>query len=266
MKKVYNSNGNYYKIYNKDCLIQMKKIKDKSIDLILCDLPYGTTACSWDTVIPFKKLWKQYKRIIKDNGAIVLFGSEPFSSYLRMSNLKWYKYDWVWEKHKPSNFALARKQPMKYHENICVFYNKQANYYPQMIKRDSERVKQGQKNNNKHTSVNKGELNSLKTIQDDFFKYNTDLKLPSTVLNFNGVQSNSRDKTIHPTQKPVALLEYLIKTYTNENETVLDNTMGSGSTGVACINTKRNFIGIELEKKYYKIAKKRLEENTISLF
>ena len=266
MKKVYNSNGNYYKIYNKDCLIQMKKIKDKSIDLILCDLPYGTSACAWDTVIPFKKLWKQYKRIIKDTGVIALFGVEPFSSYLRMSNMEMYKYDWIWEKSKGANFLNLKYQPNKIHELISVFSKSASsfstkgnmNYYPQMEKGKPYVSKCGQ-GTGKERDVSETANIRSKLVKTENINFGT--RYPKSIIKFD----SDIDK-YHPTQKPVKLLEYLIKTYSNENDLVLDNTMGSGSTGVACINLKRNFIGMELEKKYYKIAKKRLEENIISLF
>ena len=239
-----------------DCLEKMKDIPDKSIDMILCDLPYGTTACKWDVIIPFEPLWEQYERIIKDNGAIVLFGSEPFSSKLRTSNLKMYKYDWVWEKTTPSNITLANKQPLKYHEIISVFYKKQPTYNKQMIKRDKNGIKRLKNKNNpirfSGTDING---NKGKKGQYDINKYDEEYKNPSSILKFK-VERNR----LHPTQKPVALLEYLIKTYTNENETVLDNCMGSGSTGVACVNTNRNFIGIELDEKYFNIAKERIEK------
>ena len=230
-----------------DCLEVMKEIPDESIDMILCDLPYGTTACKWDTVIPFEPLWKQYKRIIKDDGIIILFGSEPFSSKLRMSNLKMYKYDLVWKKSRPSNFQLAKKQPMKYHENIIVFYNKQPKYNPIMIEAGIK---------NKKISKNNKTTNNI-TGNDINFVSNTSTKrYPKSILEFNSV-CNSHNR-YHSTQKPIELLEYLIKTYSNEGETILDNCMGSGSTGVACINTNRNFIGIELDENYYKIACERI--------
>lgn len=228
-----------------DCLEKMKDIPDKSIDMILCDLPYGTTACKWDTIIPFEPLWVQYKRIIKDRGAIVLFGSEPFSSYLRMSNIKQFKYDWIWDKVRPSGFQIAKYNPMKRHEIISVFQDG-SNWYPQKEKR------------NKPV---KGRVYS--SSDSSPLKYNDgvirvyDEKNPQSIIVFS---KQSDGKYIHPTQKPVALLEYLIKTYTLEGETVLDNCMGSGSTGVACLNTKRNFIGIEKDDKYFEIAKKRIEE------
>ena len=231
-----------------DCLEKMKGIPDKSIDMILCDLPYGTTACKWDVVIPFEPLWEQYKRIIKDNGAIVLFGSEPFSSYLRMSNIKWYKYDWVWVKEQGTGNLNANKMPLKKHENILVFYKKLPIYNPQMVKGDAYEIKR-----NKNTN----EIFGKTGTQDGYVTKNKGERYPTSILNFNRELRNR----LHPTQKPVALLEYLIKTYTLEGETVLDNTMGSGSTGVACINTKRNFIGIEKDDKYFEIAKKRIEEH-----
>ena len=243
-----------------DCLELMNSIPDGSIDMILCDLPYGTTACKWDNVIPFEPLWEQYNRIIKDNGAICLFGSEPFSSALRMSNIKNFKYDWIWEKHKPSNFALAKKQPMKYHETISVFYKKQCMYNPQMINRIDRRVEVGQKNNEIGMTINLGELNSLKSVEHDYRNYNANFKLPSSIIKIPAVVSTSKEKQPHPTQKPVELLEYLIKTYTNEGEIVLDNCMGSGSTCVACVNTNRHYIGFELDPQYYDIACKRLDE------
>ena len=243
-----------------DCLELMKSIPDGSIDMILCDLPYGTTDCKWDSVIPFEPLWEQYNRIIKDNGAICLFGSEPFSSKLRMSNITKYRYDWIWEKHKPSNFALAKKQPMKYYETISVFYKKQCMYNPQMINRISRRVEVGQKNNEIGMTKNLGELNSLKSVEHDYRNYNANFKLPSSIIKIPAVVSTSKEKQPHPTQKPVALLEYLIRTYTNEGEIVLDNCMGSGSTCVACINTNRHYIGFEKEPKYFDIACKRLND------
>jgi len=228
-----------------DCLEIMKDIPDKSIDMILCDLPYGTTACKWDVIIPFDKLWEQYNRIIKDNGAIVLFGSEPFSSQLRMSNLKMYKYDWVWNKKKAGNIFLAKYQPMKIHENIMIFGKMKTAYFPIMVERD--KIK---KSKNYGTGETMG---GDRKKEEKVYIY--DKKNPISILEFSNASQKGK---VHPTQKPVALLEYLIKTYTNENETVLDNCMGSGSTGVACINTNRNFIGIELDETYFNIAKERI--------
>ena len=233
-------------LYNGDCLDVMKDIKDKSIDMILCDLPYGTTKCKWDTVIPFEPLWQQYERIIKDNGAIVLFGSQPFTSALIMSNPKRFKHDWIWHKSRSGSAITAKYRPLKLHEDILVFCKKSPNYNPQMIEGKPYYRKSS---NNKKNEHGFGVNASMETIN-----YGT--RYPITIQYFK--QNWSKQQQLHPTQKPVALMEYLIKTYTNENDTVLDNCMGSGSTGVACKNTNRNFIGIELDEKYYNIAKERL--------
>lgn len=236
-----------------DCLVRMAEIADGSVDMILADLPYGTTACKWDNVIPFEPLWKHYWRVLKPNGAVVLFGSEPFSSHLRMSQIKHYKYDWVWFKNRGSNFAAVKYQPMKEHEIVSVFGKGKTNYYPQMQARSENGRKMVKANitfkpkidtvygNANSKGGQKGHLNLLQ-------------RFPSSVQKFNCQVG------YHPTQKPVALLEYLIKTYTLEGETVLDNTMGSGSTGVACVNTGRSFIGIEQDDKYFAIAQKRITE------
>ena len=233
-----------------DCLEVMPTLPDKSIDMILCDLPYGTTACKWDTVIPFEHLWEQYKRLIKDNGAIVLTASQPFTTTLIASNMKMFKYCWVWEKHAPTNFATANRMPMKYHEDIPVFYGKQTTYNKQMIPRTGSG---GKRTKYKTTRTNSDHI----TVKKTDVKYDENLKNPSTVLRFNGAYKNT---ILHPTQKPVALMEYLIKTYTNEGETVLDFTMGSGTTGVAAKNLGRHFIGIEKDPTYFEIAKKRIEQ------
>lgn len=226
-----------------DCLELMKDISDSSIDLILCDLPYGTTACKWDVVIPFEPLWEQYNRIIKDNGAILLFGNEPFSSKLRLSNLDNYKYDWIWDKVKPNGHLVAKYRPMQKTENISVFGNGKLNYCPIMVDRDKPKKSKEYS----RTEIMGGISNSTEKIINK--------KYPQNIL----VCSNASQKNkLHPTQKPVELLEYLIKTYTNENDLVLDNCMGSGSTGVACVNTNRNFIGIELDENYFNIAKERI--------
>jgi site-specific DNA-methyltransferase (adenine-specific) len=226
-----------------DCLEKMKDIPDKSVDMVLCDLPYGTTACKWDVVIPFEPLWEQYNRIIKERGTIALFGVEPFSSYLRISNIKNYKYDWVWNKITAKGHLVAKKRPMQQSENICIFGG--LNYYPQMVERPKDKIQISYEC--KRTEIMGG---SSKKMEPKIY----DTWYPKTILTFK------TERGLHPTQKPVALLEYLIKTYTLEGETVLDNTMGSGSTGVACLNTKRNFIGIEKDDKYFEIAKKRIEE------
>ena len=228
-----------------DCLEKMKDIPDKSVDMILADLPYGTTACKWDTIIPFEPLWEQYNRIIKDNGAIVLFGSQPFTSTLVMSNPKMFKYEAIWYKDRPTGLFTAKVQPMKYHENILFFGKNKLNYKPEMW--------EGAKNHN-----NLGKNKSKSSHYNSKFSIpKTDgLKYPKSVI-----YCQREHPPVHPTQKPVALLEYLIKTYTNENDLVLDNCMGSGSTGVACKNTGRKFIGIELDPEYFKIAEKRINEN-----
>ena len=234
------------KIYNEDCLEGMKRIPDKSVDMILCDLPYGTTACKWDTIIPFEPLWEQYERVIKDNGAIVLTSSQPFTSALVMSNPKMFKYSWVWDKKNPTNFVMSKKQPLKYHEDVCVFYKKQCNYYP---------IKWKGKPNHSGGSAkfNTTEIYSapVKNIPRDV----SGLKYPRSILEFPKHASQSK---LHPTQKPVALFEYLIRTYTNEGETILDNCMGSGTTAIACLNTNRNFIGFELDETYHTVANERI--------
>ena len=229
-----------------DCLELMKSIPDGSVDLILTDPPYGTTQCKWDSVIPFDLMWEQLKRVIKPNGAILLFGSEPFSSALRMSNIKQYKYDWVWDKKIPSGMCNAKIMPMKQSENISVFINGKNFYYPQMVQRDNP-IKSGGMTG----SLSAG-AKGLKKIETKVYTE----KYPTTHLVFDKIRKGS----LHPTQKPVALLEYLIKTYTQENETVLDFTMGSGSTGVACVNSNRNFIGIELDENYFNIAESRINQ------
>ena len=233
-----------YELWQGDCLELMSNIPEKSVDMILCDLPYGTTKCKWDVIIPFEQLWEQYKRIIKDNGAIVLFGSEPFSSHLRLSNLEMYKYDWVWDKVKPNGHLVAKFRPMQRTENISVFGSNKINYYPIMTERDKpKRSKEYSR-----TEIMGGETTDTK---GKILKQ----KYPQNVL----VYSNASQKNkLHPTQKSVDLLEYLIKTYTSEGEIVLDNCMGSGSTGVAALNLHRKFIGIELDENYFNIAKSRM--------
>lgn len=235
-------------LYNGDCLELMKNIPDGSVDLVLTDPPYGTTACKWDSVIPFEPMWEQLNRIIKPNGAICLFGSEPFSSALRMSNIKNFKYDWIWDKKIPSGMSYARFQPMRQTENISVFCNGKTVYNPQMVKRDKPIKKGG----NKYSPS--APIQACKEGKD--FKKTYEYKNPTNLIVFDKIRKGS----LHPTQKPIALLEYLIKTYTNEGETVLDFTMGSGSTGVACVNINRRFIGIELDKGYFDIAEKRINE------
>lgn len=244
------------KIYLGNCLELMPQIETESIDMILCDLPYGTTACKWDIIIPFEPLWEQYERIIKPNGAIVLTASQPFTSALVMSNPKMFKYEWIWEKHTGSNFAQLKRMPFKQHENILVFgkagWN---NYNPQMqpksestkdrLKYDISGMIKGKATANKHS---RGYSDEMRTSEDRY---------PSSVQKFN------RQTGLHPTQKPVPLFEYLIRTYTNEGEIVLDNCIGSGTTAIACKQTGRNFIGIEMEQEYFDIATKRLNETLL---
>jgi site-specific DNA-methyltransferase (adenine-specific) len=223
----------------------MDDIDDKSIDMILCDLPYGTTACKWDTVIPFEPLWNHYKRIIKDNGAIVLTANQPFTTSLINSNNKYFRYTLVWNKKFAGNFANANRQFMKTHEDIIIFYRKQPTYNPQKIKRETP-IKTG-KIVNPEFMVDKNFHQTIKTY---------DYKFPVSILDF----PREIGRTIHPTQKPVALFEYLIKTYTNEGDLVLDNCAGSGTTGIACINTNRDYILIEKEQKYYDMINERINK------
>ena len=241
------------KLINDDCLKAMQDIPDQSIDLVLTDPPYGTTACKWDSIIPFEPMWKQLKRIIKDNSAIIFTASQPFTSALVMSNTEMFKYEWIWQKAVGSNFATLKYQPMKEHENILVFSKKTHKYFPIKEKRKgsgSARMNYG------HNGSITGEANGTQKFEGwEVGKYDKELRNPSSVQYFNNREST---RGLHPTQKPVALLEYLIKTYTNEGDTVLDFTMGSGSTGVACKNINRNFIGIELDENYYKIATERI--------
>jgi len=236
-------------IHQGDCLVLMKDIPDKSVNLILCDLPYGTTACKWDTIIPFEPLWEQYKRIIKDNGAIVLTASQPFTSALVMSNIKMFKYEWVWNKKLAGNGILAKIQPLKIHENIVVFSRGKVRYNPQMTKGI---FRKKMTSNPKVSEINNGDGNkrAKETKNDNYY--------PKTILDFS--MAGHRKGRFHPTQKPVALFEYLIKTYTEEGYLVLDNCIGSGTTAIACINTKRNFIGIELRQDFVDICNKRIME------
>jgi len=264
-----------------DCLELMKDIEDKSVDMILCDLPYGTTQNKWDSIIdlnklwnhygriiknkgvivltaqtPFDKLWEQYKRIIKDNGAIVLTASQPFTSALIMSNIKMFKYEWIWQKNTTSGFALAKKQPMRNHENILIFYKKQPVYnYIKELRDLSEKSKTRMEyefNSTKGKNQLQNGITRVKVISEDkYFCY------PKSVQKINNIVNNNKQRK-HPTQKPVALFEYLIKTYTNEGDLVLDNCVGSGTTNIACLNTNRRCIGIEKEEKYVKIARERI--------
>jgi site-specific DNA-methyltransferase (adenine-specific) len=239
-----------------DCLELMKDIPDGSVDAIITDPPYGTTACKWDSVIPFEPMWERINKLIKPNGAIVLFGSEPFSSALRMSNIKNYKYDWIWEKDKGANFATSRKQPLKKHEIISVFYKKQPYYDYKGKELDKPLTRVLTKSKGGAIDLNGEKYNILDNGERKLTTYTHETK-KSLIYCKRDSQYNG---SFHPTQKPVALMEYLIKTYTHEGETVLDFTMGSGSTGVACKNLNRDFIGIELNETYFNIAKERIEK------
>lgn len=233
-----------------DCLELMKEIPDGSVDMVLCDLPYGTTACEWDVCIPFVPLWRHYKRICKKNAAIVLFGDEPFTSMLLMSNCKMYRHKWVWDKGRGSNFQNAKVAPMKCTEDILVFYRLSPTYNPQFWYSSPYETKASARRN-PIAGLDGGRLSNFcsATKSEDGKRY------PLNLIRYN------RDGCrVHPTQKPVALLEYLIRTYSNEGETVLDNCMGSGSTGVACVQTGRSFIGMELDPGYFETAKRRIEE------
>lgn len=244
-------------LYNDDCLQVMQKLIDNGVkvDAIITDPPYGTTNCKWDSVIPFEPMWNCLHKLIKENGAIVLFGSEPFSSALRMSNIKEYRYDWVWNKKTHSNPLLSNKQPLRIYELISVFYKKFGIYNPQKTEGLPYKKDYGYK---KHSTENLG--NTVLVDKDN----KTGQRFPVNIIDIPQPKNNRIYS--HPTQKPVALMEYLVKTYTNEGDTVLDFTMGSGTTGVACKNLNRNFIGIELDKQYFDIAKERIESGPKGLF
>jgi len=232
----------------------MQDIPDGSVDAIITDPPYGTTACKWDSVIPFEPMWEQLNRIIKPNGAIVLFGSEPFSSALRMSNIKNYKYDWIWNKVNASNFVNAKIQPLRQNENISVFYKKQCLYNPIMVERNKKNIRHTKRKNGM------GNIEVYDLSKNIDFNGSRKYAYPKNILTYNKRSKELHpSKIVHPTQKPIELMEYLVKTYTKEGETVLDFTMGSGSTGVACVNTKRSFIGIEQDDKYFAIAQDRID-------
>lgn len=231
-----------------DCLERMKEIPDGSVDMVLTDPPYGTTSCKWDSIIPLEPMWEQLKRIIKPNGAIIMTASQPFTSILICSNLKMFKYDWIWRKPKGTGHLNAKKQPMRDKEDIVVFYSKQPTYHPQFVDGKPYKDKAG-KDQSKRTSMTES-YGAYTNFRND----NEGKRYPKQVLEFGVVERG----TVHPTQKPVDLMEYLIHTYTNEGETVLDFTMGSGTTGVACVNTDRKFIGIEMDGNYYNISKERI--------
>ena len=244
-KKIFENNN--YELWQGDCLELMKNISDKSVDCIITDLPYGTTQCKWDTIIPFEPLWKQYNRIIKDNGAIVLFGTEPFSSHLRLSNLKNYKYDWIWDKVKGTGFLNAKKQPMRNHELISVFYKRQCTYNPQ--KTYGHKMKKSYRSKDLQTEV-------YGAMKNDY-TYESTERYPRSIQVFS---TDTQNSSLHPTQKPVALIEYLIKTYTNEGEIILDSCAGSMTTGIAAINTNRKVICIENDNGIFNVGRKRVME------
>jgi len=245
-------------LYNADCLNILSELPDNSIDMVFCDLPYGTTACKWDAIIPFDKMWEQLNRIVKDNGAMVFTASQPFTSKLVCSNIKNFKCEWIYKKRCASNFAQAKYMPMKEHESVLVFSNGKSNYYPIKEQRQGsgkERAKYKYSDKSRHQCGEfVGNINGEYDKEND--SGNDELRYPSSVQEFNNRASGDRGH--HPTQKPVALCEYFIQTYSKENDTVLDFTMGSGTTGVACKNLNRNFIGIELDEKYFNIAKERI--------
>ena len=243
------------KIYNEDCLIGMQEIESKSIDMILTDLPYGITANEWDSIIPLDKLWEQYERIIKDNGAIVLTATQPFASKLVMSNINLFKYEWIWNKHRPSNIFLAKKQPLRNHEQILVFYKNQPTYKPIPRKKNTGKL-----------FSNKGKPHSTGSFGNTLLKCNdnsNEYGYPMTIIDELPIENNlntpSSELGLHPTQKSLALFEYLIRTYTNEGDLILDSCIGSGTTAVACIETNRNYIGFEREQEYYNIATERIK-------
>lgn len=238
-----------------DCLERMKEIPDGSVDMVLCDLPYGTTACKWDALIPFEPLWQQYRRVCKPNAAILLFGAQPFTSLLVCSNLKWFKYQYVWVKNTQTGIALAKTQPMRKHEDVCVFYNQTPTFNKQMVETESAiMLNHSAKGYGRGEKLTKTEhLPGMQLQRTPFSR----MINPNTVLKFDVVPNRSKSKT-HPTEKPVSLLEHLVKTYTDSGQVVLDNTMGTGSTGVACMNLVRGFIGIEMDGGYFDVAKQRI--------
>lgn len=247
-----------------DCLVEMPKIADKSIDMILCDLPYGTTACKWDTIIPLEPLWEQYKRIIKDSGAIILTATQPFASKLVGTNINWFKYDWVYGKLVGSNFATLNYQPMKEHEHILVFGKGKTTYNPiKEERKGSGKQRQSLGYDNSKATARVGEFVGGKMDATKRKNKYDKLRFPSSIQFFN---NRDKDRGLHPTQKPVALFEYLIKTYINEGDLVLDNCAGSGTTGVACKNLKRNCILIEKDEEYFKIAEERIKNTQTELF
>lgn len=252
-------------IYNEDCLEGMKRIPNGSVDCVICDLPYGTTACKWDVVIPLDKLWEQYRRVLKHQGSVLLFGSEPFSSMLRMSNLDWYKYDWIWQKGTPSGFQHAKNMPMKDYENICVFSGAGMGHASRLgdnrMIYNPQGLKQMEKPVVEHNKRNKfsGTVGSRPSNQDTIVREITNY--PRMIQFFdNQCGETMNNKRLHPTQKPVDLIRYLIRTYTNDGAVVLDNTIGSGTTAIAAIREHRHYIGFELDKGYFDKAVNRINK------
>ena len=244
-------------VFHGDCLEIMKSIPDRSVDMILCDLPYGTTACKWDTIIPFDKLWEQYERVIKPSGAIVLTASQPFTTELINSKRTLFRYEMIWAKNMPTGAFNANKMPMKAHENVLVFYKSLPTYNPQKTKRTEKELKRFMK----EPIVTKIENSVYGSFDRTVLGRDAEMKNPNSLLLFDVVNGRNGDKQPHPTQKPVALFEYLIKTYTNEGDIVLDNCAGSGTTGIACINTNRKYILIEKEQKYFDIINERIDKH-----
>ncbi len=241
------------RLYNEECLNGMDKLPDSCIDMVFCDLPYGTTNCSWDSVLDLKTLWRQYNRVVKDNGAVILTAAQPFTSVLILSNIKYFKYCWVWEKSKATGYLNSKSMPLRSHEDVCVFYRNPPVYNPQMV----SGIPYNKGTALRETDVYGKQASTTVESKDG-------MRFPRTNLYFKTAESEG--EVIHPTQKPVALIEYFIKTYSIKGDIVLDNCMGSGSTAIACLNLRRNYIGFELETKYYHKALKRLNKHQIPLF
>ena len=254
------TDGNNYCLYNEDCLKAMSYLPDGCVDMVMCDLPYGTTACKWDTIIPFEPLWAAYRRVCKKNAAIVLTASQPFTSALVMSNVREFKHQWTWNKDKAGNFATAKFGPLRITEEVLVFCKSSPSYYPIMVAAQVENKRpRGGKTTVKQDTTH-GIASGTFVVSKDHCE---DVRYPKNIIAIKSTEGECNNlNRVHPTQKPVALMEYLIRTYTNEGDTVLDNTMGSGTTGVACMNTKRRFIGMEkdTEQGYFEIAVKRIQE------
>ena len=240
-------------LINADCLDAMRDIPDGSVDMVMADPPYGTTACKWDSVIPLEPMWEQLRRVVKPNGAIVLMAAQPFTTTLIASNMKMFKYCWVWDKRHGANFAQANKRPLNSTEDVAVFYSKQCNYNPQKVKNPKGVEKRNQYKPSRQKPVFEGQVSTTKEYSEPSQKYEADMLLPKAIISIP-----RQNKPVHPTQKPVALMEYLIRTYTNGGEAVLDFCMGSGTTGVAAKNLGRNFIGIEMDADYFAIASDRI--------